>query len=99
MAFSSVSAERCSCEKLSCPGDTSRQKSVRARGGITRVPSTLMDFQHLLAAKAVDFIQPSPAKMGGITELKKVFAMADANKVEVAVHSFYEARGCSRTCM
>ena len=34
---------------------------------------TLMDFERLLAAKAVDFVQPSPAKMGGISELYKVF--------------------------
>ena len=35
--------------------------------------STLLDFERLLAAKAVDFVQPSPAKMGGISELRKVF--------------------------
>jgi L-alanine-DL-glutamate epimerase-like enolase superfamily enzyme len=28
---------------------------------------TLMDFERLLAAMAVDFVQPSPAKMGGIS--------------------------------
>jgi len=30
-----------------------------------------MDFERLLAAKAVDFVQPSPAKMGGISECAK----------------------------
>ncbi len=29
-----------------------------------------------MAANVVDFVQPSPAKMGGITELAKVFALA-----------------------
>jgi L-alanine-DL-glutamate epimerase-like enolase superfamily enzyme len=55
--------------------------------------STLMDFQHLLEAKAVDFIQPSPAKMGGLTELKKVYALASVHNVTVMVHSFYDGPG------
>jgi L-alanine-DL-glutamate epimerase-like enolase superfamily enzyme len=55
--------------------------------------STTMDFQHLLETKAVDFIQPSPAKMGGITELAKVFALANANNTTVKVHTFYDGPG------
>ena len=35
--------------------------------------STLMDFDRLLAAKAVDFVQPSVAEMGGISELREIF--------------------------
>lgn len=70
---------------------------VREKGGIPVAAgenaSTLMDFQHLLEANAVDFIQPSPAKMGGITELKKVFAMANAHNVAVMVHTFYDGPG------
>ena len=70
---------------------------VRQEGGIPVAAgenaSTLMDFQHLIEAKAVDFIQPSPAKMGGLTELKKVFALANANNVTVMVHSFYDGPG------
>jgi L-alanine-DL-glutamate epimerase-like enolase superfamily enzyme len=52
-----------------------------------------MDFQHLLEARAVDFIQPSSAKMGGLTELRKVFALADAHNATVMVHSFYDGPG------
>lgn len=55
--------------------------------------STLMDFQHILDAKAVDFVQPSPAKMGGLTELRKVYALAAAHNVTVMVHSFYDGPG------
>jgi L-alanine-DL-glutamate epimerase-like enolase superfamily enzyme len=55
--------------------------------------STLMDFEHLLEAKSVDFVQPSPAKMGGITELRKVFALANANNTTVKVHCFYDGPG------
>ena len=71
--------------------------TVRSQGGIPVAAgenaSTLMDFQHLLAAGAVDFIQPSPAKMGGITELQKVFALAAAHNVAVMVHTFYDGPG------
>jgi L-alanine-DL-glutamate epimerase-like enolase superfamily enzyme len=70
---------------------------VRSQGGIPVAAgenaSTLTDFQHLLEADAVDFIQPSPAKMGGITELKKVYALAHAHNVAVMVHTFYDGPG------
>jgi len=54
---------------------------------------TLMDFERLLAAKAVDFVQPSPAKMGGITELRKVFPLAAVYNIPVMPHSFYDGPG------
>jgi L-alanine-DL-glutamate epimerase-like enolase superfamily enzyme len=79
------------------PENYSGLAQVRQAGGIPVAAgenaSTLMDFQHLLEAKAVDFIQPSPAKMGGITELTKVFAMANANNTTVKVHCFYDGPG------
>lgn len=70
---------------------------VRREGGIPVAAgenaSTLMDFQHLLEAQAVDFVQPSPAKMGGITELCKVYALANAHNTTVMVHTFYDGPG------
>src|ERR1700722_12329880 len=54
---------------------------------------TAMDFDRLLAARAVDFVQPSPAKMGGITELRKVFPLAAVNNIPVMPHSFYDGPG------
>lgn len=54
---------------------------------------TTMEFERLLAADAVDFVQPSPAKAGGITELRKVFALAAAHDVAVMTHSFYDGPG------
>jgi L-alanine-DL-glutamate epimerase-like enolase superfamily enzyme len=71
--------------------------TVRKQGGIPVAAgenaSTLMDFQHLLEAGAVDFVQPSPAKMGGITELQKVYALANAHNATVMVHAFYDGPG------
>ncbi|OBH95733.1 mandelate racemase/muconate lactonizing enzyme family protein [Mycobacterium sp. E2733] len=55
--------------------------------------STLMEFERMLAARAVDFVQPSPAKMGGISELCKVFPLAAARNVPVMTHSFYDGPG------
>jgi L-alanine-DL-glutamate epimerase-like enolase superfamily enzyme len=52
-----------------------------------------MDFERLLAAEAVDFVQPSPAKMGGISELRKVFPLAAVRNVPVMPHSFYDGPG------
>jgi L-alanine-DL-glutamate epimerase-like enolase superfamily enzyme len=54
---------------------------------------TLMDFERLLAAKAVDFVQPSPAKMGGISELRKIFPLAAVHNVPLMPHSFYDGPG------
>ncbi len=71
--------------------------TVRKQGGIPVAAgenaSTLMDFQQMLEAGAVDFIQPSPAKMGGITELQKVYALANAHNTTVMVHTFYDGPG------
>ena len=79
------------------PENYSGLARVRKEGGIPIAAgenaSTQMDFQHLLEANAVDFIQPSPAKMGGITELSKVFAMANASSTTVMVHTFYDGPG------
>ena len=55
--------------------------------------STLMDFERLLAAEAVDFVQPSVAKMGGITELVKIFPIAAVRNVTVMPHCFYDGPG------
>lgn len=55
--------------------------------------STLMDFERLLAADAVDFVQPSVAKMGGVSELCKVFSIAGVGNVTVMPHTFYDGPG------
>ncbi|BBX24854.1 enolase [Mycolicibacter terrae] len=54
---------------------------------------TIMEFERLLTAGAVDFVQPSPAKMGGITELRKVFPLAAVRNVGMMTHSFYDGPG------
>ena len=55
--------------------------------------STVIDFERMLRAGAVDFVQPSPVKMGGVTELCKVFQIAAVHNVTVMPHSFYDGPG------
>jgi len=70
---------------------------LRATSGIPiaageNVPA-LMDFGRLMDAGAVDFVQPSPAKMGGVTELCKVFPAAALRNITVMPHTFYDGPG------
>ena len=55
--------------------------------------STIMEFERLLAAEAVDFVQPSVAKMGGISEIGKVFSLAAVHNVVGMPHTFYDGPG------
>ena len=70
---------------------------LRRTGGIPIAAGenvyTLLDFERLLAADAVDFVQPSVAKMGGISELCKVFPLAAVHNISVMPHSFYDGPG------
>ena len=43
-------------------------------------------FTELLARNLVDIVQPETTRLGGITELKKLAAMAEAQSVTVAPH-------------
>jgi galactonate dehydratase len=44
------------------------------------------DFKHIIASGAVDIIQPDPSHAGGITETRKIAAMAEAYDVALALH-------------
>lgn len=44
------------------------------------------DFKDIIASGAVDIIQPDPSHCGGITETRKIAAMAEAYDVAVALH-------------
>lgn len=73
------------------PGETAALKSIALR---TTVPlatgARLVDrpeFHDLLAARAVDIVQPDICHCGGILEAKKIVAMAEAVSVGVAPHN------------
>jgi L-alanine-DL-glutamate epimerase-like enolase superfamily enzyme len=53
---------------------------------------TLRGFGRLMDTGAVDFIQPSPARIG-VAEASRVFPLAAAHDVTVMPHSFYQGPG------
>ena len=79
------------------PEDYAALAQIRAKGGIPVAAgenaATLLQFQRMFEANAVDFIQPSPIKMGGVSELRKVFTLAAAHNVTVMPHTFYDGPG------
>lgn len=58
---------------------------------------SVVQFAQMFAARAVDYAQPSVTKIGGITELRKVLALAEAANVGVACHSPYFGPGLLAT--
>ena len=84
-------------EPLWPPEDYAGLARLRAVCGIPLAAGenvhTFLDFCRLMDAGAVDFVQPSPAKMGGVTELRNVFQVAAARNVTVLPHSFYHGPG------
>ena len=84
-------------EPLWPPEDYAGLASLRAACGIPLAAGENAaapgDFGRLMSAGAVDFLQPSPAKMGGVTELCKVFQAAADHGVTVMPHSFYHGPG------
>ncbi len=58
---------------------------------------SMMQLAQLLSAGALDYIQPSVTKIGGVTEMRKVLALAEAANVAVAPHSPYFGPGLLAT--
>jgi D-galactarolactone cycloisomerase len=48
-------------------------------------------FENFVARGAVDFLQPDVARAGGISEVRKIAAMAAKNKVPVSFHTWGDA--------
>jgi L-alanine-DL-glutamate epimerase-like enolase superfamily enzyme len=55
--------------------------------------SNFMEFKRLLEVGAVGIAQPSITKIGGVTEMRKIFALGEANGVVVVPHSPYFGPG------
>jgi L-alanine-DL-glutamate epimerase-like enolase superfamily enzyme len=54
---------------------------------------SLHEFHHLFAQQAVDVVQPSVTKLGGISGMRAVLALAQAYSVRVVPHCFYFGPG------
>jgi D-galactarolactone cycloisomerase len=79
------------------PEDYGGLAKVKSEGGVAiaagECAGTLADFTQLLDVARVDYLQPSVTKIGGITEMRKVIALAHSRKVKVAPHSPYFGPG------
>jgi L-alanine-DL-glutamate epimerase-like enolase superfamily enzyme len=58
---------------------------------------TVYQFHQMLKARAASYIQPSVIKAGGISEWRKIAALAEAYNVEIAPHSPYFGPGLLAT--
>ena len=78
------------------PEDHSGLARVRARG--TRIAAGenaagLHDFVDMFQKGSIDIAQPSVTKIGGITEMRKIIAAAEAHSVELIPHCAYFGPG------
>ncbi len=70
----------------------------------TRIPlaagenaGSATDLAHMMDADAVSYVQPSVTKIGGVTELRKVIALAERRNVGVMPHAPYFGPGLLAT--
>jgi Enolase C-terminal domain-like len=80
------------------PEDHAGLARVQAQGGIPTAAgenAMLPEFKGMLEAGAISYAQPSVTKVGGVTQMRRVMALADAFGITVVPHSAYFARGSS----
>jgi D-galactarolactone cycloisomerase len=79
------------------PEDHAGLARVRSEGGIPVAAgenvASVCEFQRLFERQALSVAQPSVTKMGGVTELRKVFQVAEKTGVRVVPHSAYFGPG------
>ncbi len=78
------------------PEDHRGLARVQDRGGIATAAgenAMLPEFRSMLEAGAITYAQPSVTKVGGVTQLRKVIALAEAHGVRVVPHSAYFGPG------
>ena len=77
--------------------DVAGLAEVRARGGIPTAAGEnygmAWDFRRAFEARALSYAQPSVTKVGGVTELRRVVALAETFGVPVVPHSAYFGPG------
>jgi D-galactarolactone cycloisomerase len=84
-------------EPLWPPEDHAGLARIRREGGVPIAAgenaASLLDVQAILNVDAVDIIQPSVAKIGGITEVMKIAAVAEAIGIRLVPHCAYFGPG------
>ena len=74
--------------------------SYKGAGGVATAAgenSTFSDFYGMFQAGSLTYAQPSVARVGGVTQFRKVVALAEAFNVEVVPHSAYFGPGLIAT--
>src|SRR5436190_1280221 len=70
---------------------------VRTRGGLDTAAGenygTAWEFRRAFEAGAITYAQPSVTKIGGVTEMRRVMALAETFGVQVVPHSAYFGPG------
>ena len=81
-------------EEPTIPEDFSGHARILAQGGVPVAAGenlhTLYDFQHMLAANGVSFIEPDVSNCGGITVWMKVARLAEARNLPVTSHGVHD---------
>lgn len=79
------------------PENLAGMAEVRTRGGIPTAAGenygTAWEFRRAFEAGAITYAQPSVTKVGGVTELRRVVALAETFGVRVVPHSAYFGPG------
>jgi L-alanine-DL-glutamate epimerase-like enolase superfamily enzyme len=82
------------------PEDFEAARTVSASGVPVAIGENVLtptDFARLIESRAVDYIQPSVAKIGGISIARDIFMAANEANVAVAPHSAYFGPGLIAT--
>jgi D-galactarolactone cycloisomerase len=80
--------------------DFDAAKQISASGVPVAIGENVLtptDFERLIESRAVDYVQPSVAKIGGISIARDIFATANQANVAVAPHSAYFGPGLIAT--
>ena len=81
-------------EEPTIPEDFAGHARILAEGGVPVSAGenlhTLHDFQHMLAAGGVSYIEPDVSNCGGITVWMKVAHMAEARNIPVTSHGVHD---------
>jgi D-galactarolactone cycloisomerase len=82
------------------PDDYAGLARVQALGGIPIAAgenAMLLEFKRMFELDAITYAQPSVTKVGGVTQMRKIMALADAFGVPLAPHSAYFGPGLLAT--
>jgi D-galactarolactone cycloisomerase len=82
------------------PEDFAAAAEISAAGVPVAIGENVLtptDFARLIDSRAVEFIQPSVAKIGGISVMRDIFVLANQASVAVAPHSAYFGPGLVAT--